>query len=94
MSRIVSVKSNNIPGVTHVDATARVQSVSKEINNKFYTVIEEFSKLTDIPMVLNTSFNCQEPIVETPTDAISTFKKCGLDILVINNTVVRKYNDR
>jgi len=94
MSRIVPAKSNKIPGVTHVDTTARVQSVSKEINNKFYTVIEKFSKLTDIPMVLNTSFNCQEPIVETPTDAISTFKKCGLNLLVINNTVIRKCNDR
>jgi len=94
MSRIVRVVSDKIPGVTHVDGTARIQSVSQKINNKFFVVIEEFRKLTGIPMLLNTSFNCQEPIVETPRDAIKTFKTCGLDLLVINNTIIRKYNDR
>jgi len=43
-----------------------------------------------VPMLLNTSFNCQEPIVETPADAVATFKKCGLDILVVDNYIIRK----
>ena len=49
--------------------------------------------LTGVPMLLNTSFNCQAPIVETPEDAVATFNKCGLDILVIGDYIVRKDND-
>jgi len=90
MSRIVPVISDKIPGVTHVDGTARIQTVAKAFNERFYNVINEFYKLTGIPMLLNTSFNCQEPIVETPEDAVATFKKCGLDILVINNWIIKK----
>jgi len=84
------VTSNAIPGVTHIDGTARIQTVTKQFNEKYYNLINEFYKLTGIPMLLNTSFNCQEPIVEIPEDAVATFKKCGLDILVIDNYLVRK----
>jgi carbamoyltransferase len=90
MSRIVPVTSDKIPGVTHVDGTSRIQTVSKDLNEQYYNLINEFYKITGIPMLLNTSFNCQEPIVETPKDAVNTFKKCGLDMLVINNCVVTK----
>ena len=90
MSRICKVKSNKIPGVTHVDNTARIQTVNKNFNEKFYNIINEFYKITGIPMLLNTSFNCQEPIVETPEDAIYTFKNTALDILVINDYVLNK----
>jgi carbamoyltransferase len=90
MSRIVPVKSDKIPGVTHIDKTARIQTVNAEQNEKFYRVIEGFYKSTGIPMVLNTSFNCREPIVETPEQAINTFNKTALDILVINDKVIRK----
>jgi carbamoyltransferase len=90
MSRIMPVISDKIPGVTHVDGTARIQTVTKEFNERYYNLINEFYKLTGIPMLLNTSFNCQEPIVETPEDAVATFKKCGLDILVVENIIVRK----
>ena len=90
MSRIMPVISNKIPGVTHVDGTARIQTVSKELNTKFHALITEFYRITGIPMLLNTSFNCREPIVETPHDALSTFKRTGLDILVINNYVIEK----
>ena len=90
MSRICKVKSNKIPGVTHVDNTARIQTVNKNFNEKFYNIINEFYKITSIPMLLNTSFNCQEPIVETPEDAINTFKNTALDILVINDYIVNK----
>lgn len=90
MSRIVPVKRNNIPGVTHVDGTARIQTVNKEQNEKFFNLIREFYQCTGVPMLLNTSFNCQEPIVETPEQAINTFNKTELDILVINDYMLCK----
>jgi carbamoyltransferase len=90
MSRIVPVKSDKIPGVTHVDGTARIQTVTRDFNQRFYDVIDEFYKITGIPMLLNTSFNCQEPIVETPQEAVSTFLNTDLDILVINDYIIRK----
>ena len=90
MSRIMPVTSDAIPGVTHVDGTARIQTVQREFNARYYDLINAFYALTGVPMLLNTSFNCQEPIVETPEDAVATFKKCGLDILVINDYIVRK----
>jgi carbamoyltransferase len=90
MSRIMPVISKDIPGVTHVDNTARIQTVSKDFNEKYYNLINEFYCITGVPMLLNTSFNCQEPIVETPEDAVKTFKNTELDILVINDWIIRK----
>ena len=90
MSRICKVKTNKVPGVTHVDGTARIQTVNKEFNEKFYNIIYEFYKITGIPMLLNTSFNCQEPIVETPKQAIRTFERTALDMLVINDKIIIK----
>ena len=90
MSRIVKVKSDQIPGVTHIDNTARIQTVNKKQNPKFYKLIHEFYKITGVPMLLNTSFNCQEPIVETPEQAIDTFENTDLDMLVVNDWILRK----
>ena len=90
MSRICKVKSDKVPGITHVDGTARIQTVNRKFNQKFYDIINAFYKETGVPMLLNTSFNCQEPIVETPEQALKTFKKTALDILVINDKVVYK----
>ncbi len=90
MSRICKVKTDKVPGVTHVDNTARIQTVNKEQNNKLYELIREFYVITGIPMLLNTSFNCQEPIVETPEHAMRTFKRTALDMLVINDWIIRK----
>jgi carbamoyltransferase len=90
MSRIVNVISDKIPGVTHIDGTARIQTVTKDFNEHYYNLINAFYQLTGIPMLLNTSFNCQEPMVETPEDAVKTFKKCGLDMLIINDYLVTK----
>lgn len=74
-----------------MDNTARVQSVYKDTNPKFYKLIEEYNKITNIPVLLNTSYNLNgEPIVCTPTDAIRTFFSCGLDILVIGKYIIRK----
>ena len=90
MSRIVPVISDAIPGVTHVDRTARIQTVTKIQNERYYKLISAFHDITGIPMLLNTSFNCQEPIVETPEDAMKTFKKCGLDTLVLGGEMICK----
>ncbi len=79
-----------IPAVVHVDGTARPQMVSRKTNPRYWELINEFKKLTGIPMLLNTSFNVQEPIVCTPQDAINTFNNSNFDALVIeNNLVVR-----
>tara|TARA_B100000683_G_scaffold267623_1_gene301566 strand:- start:1228 stop:2715 length:1488 start_codon:yes stop_codon:yes gene_type:complete len=90
MSRICKVKTDEVPGITHVDGTARIQTVNRKFNQKFYDIINAFYKETGVPMLLNTSFNCQEPIVETPEQALKTFKKTALDILVINDKVMYK----
>ena len=93
MSRIVKVKKDKksiVPGITHVDNTARIQTVNRKDNGKFYNLIHQFYKITGIPMLLNTSFNRHEPIVESPEDAIKTFKRTALDLLVINDYIVRK----
>jgi len=90
MSRICAVKTDKVPGITHVDNTARIQTVNKQFNEKFYNIINEFYKITGVPMLLNTSFNCQEPIVETPEQAIRTFNRTKLSLLVINDWVIRK----
>ena len=90
MSRIMPVKSNKIPGVTHVDGTARIQTINKKQNKKYYDIINEFYKLTHIPMLLNTSFNSNEPIVEEPWHAIRTFRETAIDILVINDWMLIK----
>ena len=90
MSRIMPVISDKIPGVTHVDGTARIQTVSMDQNVKFWNLINEFRKVTGIPMLLNTSFNSQEPIVESPMHAIRTFRESAIDILVINEWMLIK----
>ena len=80
---------NKIPAVTHIDNSARHQSVTEQNNPKFYSLINKFYDKTGVPVLLNTSFNGpSEPIVETPLDAIRTFLETNLDILVINNIVI------
>ncbi len=94
MEKAVLVKKNwrnKIPAVVHVDNTARVQTVKKEFNKTFYNLINDFYKITNVPVILNTSFNLNgEPIVMTPSDAIRTFHTCGLDTLVLQNYIIEK----
>ena len=90
MSRICKVKTDKVPGITHIDNTARIQTVNQKQNNKLYNLINEFYKITGIPMLLNTSFNRHEPIVETPEHALKTFKRTELDLLVINDWIIKK----
>jgi carbamoyltransferase len=80
-----------IPAVTHVDGTARIQTVSRKTNPKYYDLIEEFDAITGVPVILNTSFNVKgEPIVLTPKEAIRCFYSTGMDYLVMDNYVIGK----
>jgi carbamoyltransferase len=80
-----------IPAVTHVDGSARPQTVEKEINPLYWRLIDEFGKRTGVPVIMNTSFNLRgEAIVHTPTDAIRTFFSSGMDALVIGSFLVEK----
>jgi carbamoyltransferase len=81
---------DKIPAVVHVDGTARPQTVVRETNPRYWNLINEFKKITGIPMLLNTSFNVQEPIVCTPQDAINTFNNANFDALVLEDNLVLK----
>src|SRR6202008_4890362 len=72
-----------IPAVTHVDGSGRLQTVSREVNARYYQLISDFNELTGVPVVLNTSFNENEPIVCTPTQAIDCFKKTRMGVLYV-----------
>jgi len=84
-------KRSVIPSVTHVDGSARPQTVECEINPLYYRLIDEFSKITGVPVIMNTSFNLRgEAIVNTPTDALRTFFSSGMDAIVIGSFLVEK----
>ena len=83
-------KRDKIPAVNHVDDTGRVQTVDREVEPRYYRLIEEFGRLTGVPVVLNTSFNENEPIVMTPSEAVVTFLKTHMDVLVLGNYVVQR----
>jgi carbamoyltransferase len=84
-------KRSVIPAVTHVDGSARPQTVEKEINPLYWRLIDEFEKRTGVPVVMNTSFNLRgEAIVHTPTDAVRTFFSSGMDALIIGSFLVEK----
>ena len=85
-------KRHLIAGVTHADGTARVHTVSKKINPLYWELIFEFEKITGIPVLINTSFNENEPIVCTPQDAINCFLRTEFDVLAIGNFLVTKVN--
>jgi len=90
-SKVKENKKKFIPAVTHIDGTARIQTVSKKINPKFWQLINEFEKITKVPIIINTSFNLKgEPIVCTPEDAISCFQKSKMDYLVMDNYVIKR----
>ena len=89
----LNVKRSIIPAVTHVDYSARIQTVHKETNPKYHRLISEFKKKTECPVIVNTSFNVRgEPIVNTPSDAFDCFMGTELDVLVIGNCYLIKEN--
>jgi len=83
-------KRDKIPAVNHIDDTGRLQTVERDVSPRYYRLIEEFGKLTNVPVVLNTSFNENEPIVRTPAEAVDTFLKTHMDTLVLGNYVVTR----
>lgn len=91
MLEIVKKKRSDIPAVTHVDYSARIQTVDKETNLYFYQVIEAFKKLTGCGVIVNTSFNVRgEPIVCTPQNAYECFMRTDMDVLVLENCILYK----
>ena len=87
-------KPNEIPAVTHVDGTGRLQTVSKESNTLYYNLINEFYKITGVPVIINTSMNVMvEPIVNTPEETYSMILKTDIDYLVMGNYLISKKGD-
>ena len=87
----LNIKRSEIPAVTHVDYSARIQTVSQKINKSYYDLIAKFKKKTGCPIIVNTSFNVRgEPIVNSPTDAFNCFMGTELDYLVIGNCILDK----
>ncbi|NQS90224.1 carbamoyltransferase [Patescibacteria group bacterium] len=88
---VLPEKKNSIPAVVHVDGSARVQTVNKDTNPRYWELINEFGRLSGVPVVLNTSFNVRgEPIVMTPRDALRCFYSTGMDYLFLGNYLVSK----
>ena len=83
-------KRDVIPAPTHVDGTGRLQTVSQRANPKYWRLIREFANRTGVPVVLNTSFNDNEPIVCRPEEAIDCFLRTKMDVLAMGNVVVEK----
>ena len=90
LSIVKKDKQKIIPAITHVDGTARVQIVEKSTNFKLATLIESFKKITNVPILLNTSFNENEPIVMKPEEALNCVLRNDLDYLVISNFIIKK----
>ena len=81
---------DRIPAVTHVDGTGRLQTVSRAMNPLFWSLIGEFDKVSGIPVVLNTSFNENEPIVCTPKEALDCFLRTDMDVVAIGPYMLDK----
>jgi carbamoyltransferase len=79
---------DRIPAVTHVDGSARLQTVVAEASPLYHSLISTFGQATGVPVLMNTSFNLRgEPIVNTPEEALSTFMRSGMDALVVDHTI-------
>jgi carbamoyltransferase len=83
-------KHSEIPAVTHVDGTGRLQTVDKEVSPMYYALINRFREKTGVPILLNTSFNENEPIVNTPQEALDCFLRTQMDMLVLENCVIER----
>ena len=83
-------KRSSIPAVTHVDGSGRLQTVYKETNARYHALISEFYSITGVPILLNTSFNENEPIVCTPKEALDCFLRTNMDILVLNDYLIAR----
>jgi carbamoyltransferase len=89
-----SEKQQQIPAVVHIDGTSRIQTVSKQSNPLYHSLINYFYQLTEVPLVLNTSFNDSEPIVMSPQDALATFQKTDIDALFLGSHLILKQENK
>jgi carbamoyltransferase len=87
---VKEAKRSVIPAVTHVDGTGRLQSVDATVSPRYYALIDAFRKKTGVPILLNTSFNENEPIVNTPAEALDCFLRTQMDMLVLENIIVER----
>jgi carbamoyltransferase len=83
-------KRSLVPAVTHVDGTGRLQTVTRDTNPRYYRLIETFARETGVPMVLNTSFNENEPVVCKPQEALDCFLRTKMDVLVLGNQFISR----
>jgi len=88
--KIKEEKRKEIPSVCHLHDTGRLQTISQKDNPRYWGLIKEFERQTGVPVVLNTSFNENEPIVNTPDEAINCFLKTKMDLLVLEDFVVTR----
>src|SRR5712672_3479655 len=88
--QIRNEKRRLIPAVTHVDGSGRLQTVSRRSNPRYHQLITAFARVSGVPMLLNTSFNENEPIVLTPSQALDCFLRTSMDVLVIGRHVVER----
>ena len=92
LSIVKKDKQKIVPAITHIDGTARVQIVEKSTNFKLASLLESFKKITNVPVLLNTSFNENEPIVMKPEEALNCILRNDLDYLVMSNFLIKKIN--
>lgn len=93
MTKVLQIredKRSQIPAVTQVDGSGRLQTVVRHTNPRFYRLIESFQELTGVPIVLNTSFNENEPVVCRPDEALDCFLRTRMDLLVLGNFLVAR----
>jgi len=93
MEKVFPIKEDKrplIPAVTHADGTGRLQSVIRSVNPRYYSLIERFAAKTGVPILLNTSFNENEPIVNTPEEALDCFLRTSMDMLVLENCIIER----
>ena len=88
MNIVSTVRNSSVPAITHIDNTARVHTVSALSNPLYHELLTEFGRVTGVPVLLNTSFNIQAPIVYSPDDAIRTFLDSGVDALAIGKFLI------
>ena len=82
-------KRDILPAVVHIDGTSRIQTVSQDSNPRYWNLINEFKNITGVPIILNTSFNENEPIVCTPTEALECFLRTNMDVLILGDFVIK-----
>ena len=93
MEKVFDIKKDKhteIPAVTHIDGTGRLQSVDAEISPRYHKLISKFAEKTGVPILLNTSFNENEPIVNKPEEALDCFLRTNMDMLVMENIIVER----